>query len=258
MKNPLKYLFKRSTPVEPCCPAGSRIYCIGDIHGRDDLLQQLHDKILEDAADYTGQKTIIYLGDYIDRGERSREVIDLLLTRPLPGFEHIYLRGNHEQTLLDFLTAAEIGHGWFMHGGLQTLVSYGVTYRKIPTSIDDLRVLQNALKERVPPGHRDFLEKTRSCYQTGSYYFVHAGINPRVSLDQQTIEDQLWIRDEFIEHAKPYEKIIVHGHTITDEPDFRPNRIGLDTGAYLSGKLSCLVLENDTQHVIQTCDPTDA
>ncbi len=252
MKNPLKYLFKRSVPVEPCCPSGSRIYCIGDIHGRDDLLQQLHDKILEDAKNYIGRKTIIYLGDYIDRGEHSREVIDLLLTGMLPGFEHIYLRGNHEQTLLDFLTLAEVGHGWFMYGGLQTLASYGVSYSKIPSSKNDLRVLQNALKEYIPPGHLDFLEKTRSCYQSGSYYFVHAGVNPRVSLDQQKIEDQLWIRDDFIEYAKPYEKIIVHGHTITDEPEFRPNRIGLDTGAYLSGKLSCLVLENDTQHVIQT------
>lgn len=248
----LKRLFKRSPIVGPFCPPNSRIYCVGDIHGRDDLLQQLHEQILEDASSYVGAKTIIYLGDYIDRGEHSREVIERLLTETLSGFDSIFLRGNHEQSLLDFLITAEIGLGWFRYGGLQTLVSYGVAYSKIPTSRNDLQVLQQTLKERIPESHIDFLEKTRLSHQSGNYYFVHAGINPRVPLERQCAEDQLWIREAFIEHTKPYEKIIVHGHTISDEPDFRSNRIGLDTGAYMSGKLSCLVLENDTQHVIQT------
>jgi serine/threonine protein phosphatase 1 len=252
MTNPFKNLFKRSTPVTPYCPPNTRIYCIGDIHGRDDLLLQLHEKILDHANQYTGTKTIIYLGDYIDRGEHSNRVIELLISKPLPGFQHIYLRGNHEQTLLDFLIEAEVGRSWFNYGGLQTLVSYGVRYSKLPTSKQDLQDLQDDLRERIPAEHINFMENTRLFHVAGSYYFVHAGVSPRIALDQQSPDEQLWIRDAFIQHTRPYEKIIVHGHTITDEPDFQPNRIGLDTGAYLSGKLSCLVLENETQHVIQT------
>jgi len=242
----------RNFPIKPSCPSGSRAYCIGDIHGRDDLLQQIHDKILADASDFTDNKTVIYLGDYIDRGERSKQVVELLLTKPLPGFNSIYLRGNHEQSLLDFLTEPNIGQVWFNYGGLQTLVSYGVRYKKIPTNIQDLQALQRELKEQLPYSHLDFFNKTRLFHSYGSYYFVHAGVNPDLSLEQQQAEDQLWIREGFVDHVKTFEKIIVHGHTISDEPDFQHNRIGVDTGAYLSGKLSCLVLENDTQRIIQT------
>ncbi len=252
MKNPFKNLFKSNVQVIPYCPPNTRIYCIGDIHGRDDLLQQLHKKILEHAKQYTGTKTIIYLGDYIDRGEHSKLVIESLISKPLPNFQSIYLRGNHEQTLLDFLIEPEVGRSWFNYGGLQTLVSYGVRYSKIPTSKQDLQQLQNELRERISPEHINFMENTRLFYIAGSYYFVHAGVNPRITLDKQTPDEQLWIRDAFIQHTKPFEKIIVHGHTITNEPDFQPNRIGLDTGAYISGKLSCLVLENETQQVIQS------
>jgi len=252
MINSLKSLFKRNTPPLPYCPPGTRIYCIGDIHGRDDLLQQLHEKILQDVANYKGHKTLIYLGDYIDRGERSKQLIELLLAHPLPGFELIYLRGNHEQTLLDFLIEAQVGRSWFNFGGLQTLVSYGVKPGKLATTTQDLKDLQTALRERISPAHIHFLEQTQSHYVAGSYYFVHAGVSPRFDLNHQHAEDQLWIRNAFIEHRKPFEKIIVHGHTISDEPDFKPNRIGLDTGAYLSGKLSCLVLQDDQQRIIQT------
>ncbi|MFT5274021.1 MAG: serine/threonine protein phosphatase 1 [Saprospiraceae bacterium] len=254
----MKNLFRRllasnsKDPVNPYCPAGSRTYCIGDIHGRDDLLEQVHEQILGDASNHSGTNTIIYLGDYIDRGMHSKQVIELLLASPLPGFDSIYLRGNHEQSLLDFLMDAKVGHGWFNYGGLQTLVSYGIRYRKIPSSIKDMQALQGELKERLPYSHINFFEKTCFHHSIGNYYFVHAGVNPRFSLEQQQPEDQLWIREDFIKHTKPFEKIIVYGHTITDEPDFQHNRIGLDTGAYQSGKLSCLVLENDTQRIIQT------
>lgn len=254
MLNSLKRLFSKTehSPVEPFCPPGERIYCIGDIHGRDDLLQQLHANIEADASGYSGKKTLIYLGDYIDRGENSMQVIELLLNDPVPGFETVYLRGNHEQTLLDFLGQAEVGASWFNFGGLQTLVSYGVRYRKLPTQQQDLEKLQQDLRQNIPRSHLQFFEQTRYAYLAGNYYFVHAGIDPRRSLQDQEPEAQLWIRNEFVGHYKPYEKIIVHGHTISDHVEFRSNRIGLDTGAYLSGKLSCLVLEDDTHRVIQT------
>ncbi len=244
----------RSIPIKPSCPPGLRIYCIGDIHGRDDLLQQIHDKVASDVSNYNGTKIVIYLGDYIDRGECSKQVIEILLNNPLPGFDSIYLRGNHEQCLIDFLVESKVGKAWFNYGGLQTLVSYGIRYKKIPTSVKDLQAIQNELKQQLPHRHLEFFDRTQLFCCFGSYYFVHAGVNPRSSLKQQLPEDQLWIREGFIEHAKAFEKVIVHGHTITDEPDFQFNRIGLDTGAYQSGKLTCLVLENDKQWIIQSND----
>jgi len=243
---------RNNTPVEPRVPEGNRLYVIGDIHGRIDLLQQIHNKIQQDAANYPGSKHLIYLGDYIDRGDHSKDVIDLLLEQPLPGFEAIYLRGNHEQPMLDFLQAAEVGHSWFNYGGLATLVSYNVKYNKIPTRKNDFEDIQINLKERVPHAHINFLEKTEFSHTTGNYYFVHAGIKPKVALKYQLPEDQLWVREDFVSYNKPHEKIIVHGHTITDEPDLQTNRIGIDTGAYITGKLTCLVLENTTQRILQT------
>ena len=243
---------RNNTPVEPHVPEGNRLYVIGDIHGRIDLLQQIHNKIQQDAANYPGSKHLIYLGDYIDRGDHSQEVIDLLLGQPLPGFDTTYLRGNHEQSMLDFLQAVEVGRSWFSHGGLATLVSYKVKYKKIPTRKQDFEEIQNSLKARVPRDHISFLEETEFSHTAGDYYFVHAGIKPKVALKYQLPEDQLWIREDFVSYTKPHEKIVVHGHTITDEPDLQTNRIGLDTGAYITGKLTCLVLEHSTQRILQT------
>ena len=239
-------------PVTPCCPQGVRIYCVGDIHGSIDLLQQLHTAIAEDAADYTGNRRVIYLGDFIDRGEGTRAVIDCLLNQPLPGFEAIYLRGNHEQTMLDFLQHPDVGRSWLSYGGMNTLVSYGVKVTKLPARKEDYVALQQRLASRLPEAHLEFLQNTRLSYSSGSYYFVHAGIRPGIPLHQQTAEDQLWIREEFLSCRKHKEQIIVHGHTVTEEPEIKHNRIGIDTGAYISGKLTALVLEKDTRRFIQT------
>ncbi len=243
---------KKHPLVTPYCPEGKRIYCIGDIHGRVDLLQQLHSAIEKDVANYTGGKTIIYLGDFIDRGENSKAVIDVLLNQPLVGFDAIYLRGNHEQTMLDFLHQAEIGQAWLTHGGMAALVSYGVKVAKLPARIEDYIALQSELATRLPKDHLAFLKNTRLSYKAGSYYFVHAGIRPGVALDQQISDDQLWVRDEFLSYHKNHERIIVYGHSINDEPEIHAHRIGIDTGAYISGKLTALVLEQDTQRFIQT------
>lgn len=254
MRNLFKTIFgaNRLPQVEPMCPPNTRIYSIGDIHGCEDLLRQLQALIIEDSSNYSGHKKIIYLGDYIDRGEFSKQVIELLVAHPLPGFESIYLRGNHEQSLLDFLVEPDIGRSWFNYGGLQTLVSYGVKFNKIPTSKDDLKALQSDLNNQIPSTHLAFYNNTVSYHESGHYYFVHAGVKPGLSLAKQQTSNQLWIREEFISYTKPFEKIIVHGHTCSEQADFKINRIGIDTCAYASGKLTCLVLENDTQRTIQT------
>jgi len=243
---------RRSLPIEPFLPEGRRVYCIGDIHGRYDLLLEIQNIIKKDTDSFVGNKELIYLGDYIDRGEYSREVIDHLIERPLSGFNTVYLRGNHEQSLLNFLEEAEVGRGWFNYGGLATLISYKVKISKIPSRKEDFEEIQENLKNTLPKEHINFFKNTDISFTLGNYYFVHAGIKPGVPLDEQRPEDQLWIRDKFVRYKKPHQKIIIHGHTITDLPDIQENRIGLDTGAYMSGKLTCLVLEADSQRIIQT------
>lgn len=246
------WLKSRNKTVLPYCPAGERVYCVGDIHGQVELLRQLHQQIAQDAAAYSGIKKLIYLGDYVDRGLQSKAVIDELLQNPLPGFENIYLRGNHEQVFLDFIQGEkEVLKPWLAFGGQATLVSYGVLMTKIPTSEADYLGLQTQLRARVPEDHLRFLQRTQSHYHCGNYYFVHAGIDPRLKLAEQCLEAQLWIRDEFIRSRKCFEKIIVHGHTVSETPVFRSNRIGIDTGAYASNCLTCLVLEHDQQSILQ-------
>lgn len=237
--------------VAPDIPAGQRVYCIGDIHGRADLLAQLHAMILRDAAGYGGTKTVVYLGDYVDRGEQSRQVLETLLSQPLPDFDAVYLLGNHEQAMLDFMVRPEVTASWLSFGGRETLYSYGVHLAHIP-ALRELAALAGQLERNLPASHRAFLLNCTESWRCGSYYFVHAGIRPGVALEEQTLEDQLWIRDVFLYSNANHGVIVVHGHTIAQQPEQRPNRIGIDTGAFASGILTCLVLEADQQRLLQT------
>lgn len=253
MKKVLAYFLNSPPPaIVPYLPDNTRIYCIGDIHGCNQLLVNLLKKIEIDGAEFSGKKIIIYLGDYIDRGTQSKEVIETIIKHRPDKTETIYLRGNHEQILLDFLLEGSVGRTWFAFGGLATLASYGVAISKIPTKKSDFTDIQQQLKEKLPESHFNFLAQTTLNYTSGSYYFVHAGIRPGKSLVRQKADDLLWIRDEFISSKKNHEKIIVHGHTLSDEPELLENRIGIDTGAYASKKLSCMVLEANKQKIIQS------
>jgi len=246
-------LFKKNLPpVTPYIPEDTRVYCIGDIHGCLDLLQMLHEKIIAHAKNYTGTKKLVYVGDYIDRGLDSKGVIDLLLDKPLKGFEIIYLRGNHEQSLLEFLDDPVRTRNWLTYGGLDTLVSYGVRMAKLPTNDTEMYSLCDQLDERIPTSHLKFMTNTQFHFTEGNYFFTHAGIKPGVSLQNQKNSDLLWIRDKFISSILHHEKIVVHGHTVVKEVESLPNRISIDTGAYATGKLTCLVLENDKLLTIQT------
>lgn len=225
-------------------PPGTRVYAIGDIHGCLELLRALLDRVREHAAAHSAQrKVIVYLGDYVDRGTHSRGVVDFLLGEPLPGFTSVFLKGNHEDSLVRFLSDPEAGSQWFTYGGAATLYSYGVRPPQLNADLDELIRAQQEFAQKLPPQHLAFFDRLSLMHIEGDYAFVHAGIRPRVSLDRQGMQDLLWIRDEFLQSTVDFGKIIVHGHSISEAPIMRPNRIGIDTGAFASGRLTCLILE---------------
>lgn len=237
--------------VSPYLPPGRRLYCIGDIHGRLDLLEELHGMITQDSAEFDGSKAVVYLGDYIDRGAQSKQVLDLLVEQPLSGFEAIFLMGNHEQAMLDFLKHPRESAAWLTFGGQVTLLSYGIAPGKLMMS-QDVEVLRDELEEKLPQSHLDLMNSCRLLYTEGSYCFTHAGIRPGVPVADQVAQDVLWIREEFTRNRDRHEYIVVHGHTISDEVDWKPNRVGIDTGAFRSGLLTTLVLEGEDQRLLQT------
>jgi serine/threonine protein phosphatase 1 len=245
---------RRARPVPAQAPAGRRIYVVGDIHGRADLLRQLHDMILADAGRYRNrQRVVVCLGDYVDRGLESRQVVDLLLDEPLTGFEQIHLLGNHEQAMLDFLEDPGIGPAWLYYGGVATLYSYGINAQaRPPEGTERFQHLSIELGRVLPPRHLRFLRRLTLHHVEGDYLFVHAGIRPGIPIDRQQPEDLLYIRDEFLNFTDTHGRIVVHGHTITNDPDVRPNRIGIDTGAFATGHLTCLVLDGPERRFFQT------
>lgn len=238
-------------PLSAALEPGRRIYCIGDVHGRADLLRELHAMIAEDVRAFEGHRTVIYLGDLIDRGMHSRDVVDLLLDEPLAGFETVHLRGNHEQTLLDFMEYPEQAEAWLVWGGRETVLSYGVP---LPPGLQraDPQAIRDALAMRLPERHLEFYRGMSVYHEAGDYLFVHAGIRPGVPLREQSDSDLMWIRQEFLESEEDHGRIVVHGHSITEQVEMRPNRIGIDTGAFRSGVLTCLVLEGRERRLVQT------
>ncbi len=228
------------------------IYAIGDIHGCARELDILHGQIAADAA-HRGQGrsvTLVYVGDYVDRGPDSAGVIERLLgPAPVAGAERIYLRGNHEDAMLAFLEDAEAGAEWLDYGGLETLKSYGIN----PAGGALWRQnLAEGLAAKLPETHRQFLMNLRDRWSYGGYGFVHAGVRPGVAWDAQKTDDLLWIREPFLSSRTRFDRKIVHGHTITETPDVRPNRIGIDTGAFHSGVLTALVIDGMTEAFVQT------
>jgi serine/threonine protein phosphatase 1 len=228
-------------------PPGQRVYAIGDVHGRNDLLRFVLGTIVAEAARSPLQTHLVLLGDYIDRGPDSRDVIDMLLHLPGTLRTH-FLRGNHEQALLDFLDRPLTYPEWRDFGADATLLSYGV---RPPPSIDTAALIatRNQLEQCMPAEHLRFFSTLVPSVSIGDYLFVHAGVRPGVPLDRQDAGDLMWIRDEFLSSSNDHGKLVVHGHTPIAEPVFRPNRIGIDTGAYATGRLTALVLEGRQQRV---------
>lgn len=242
------------TMKHPRVPENCRVYAIGDIHGRADLLQKTHDIILDDAAGVNSnmELSVIYLGDYVDRGMHSREVIDLLINNPLPGLKAVHIRGNHDQKMLIFLDNPQRGASWLSVGGGATVYSYGIRVPRNVPATKRLTHIRDELRERLPDSHINFLKGLKSSFSVGDYFFTHAGIDPDRALDNQKTEDLVWGNEKFLGSDAAFEKIVVHGHIVGDAPVVCDNRICIDTGAFLSNTLTCLVLENETRRFLST------
>jgi serine/threonine protein phosphatase 1 len=246
------------TLVEARLPEGLRIYAVGDLHGRRDLLERMQARIARDLdARPVADWRVIYLGDYIDRGAESAQVL-AMLAEGANDSHVLFLRGNHDQFLIDFL-AGEGPRGWsegfdlwMYNGGAETLDSFGIdgaqaAYETEPVELERLR---DRLAGALAPGVAEFLDGLHWSLRFGDYIFVHAGLRPGVTLDAQEQHDLVWIREPFLSDPSDHGAVVVHGHTPVEEVDIRPNRIGIDTGAVFTGKLTCLVLEGSTRKLL--------
>ncbi len=237
----------------PAIPEGQRIYAIGDIHGRADLLDQLLGRIDEDI-DGRGlaDVTLILLGDLVDRGPSSRDVIDRALQLEKSGANVRFLAGNHEEVFLEAVTkpSRETARFFYRIGGRETMLSYGLCEQELMEL--DHATLADRLPTLVPPEHVAFLERLEDAIEIGDYLFVHAGVKPDVPLDRQKLRHLRWIRDEFLDHEGDLGKMVVHGHTVSEKVEQRRHRIGIDTGAWSSGVLTAVALEGTERWFIDT------
>jgi len=234
------------TAAPATLPAGVRVYAIGDIHGCLDRLVALHEMIAEDIATRPpAHTTLVHLGDYVDRGADSAQVIDWLINQPpVPADAIVNLMGNHEFMMLAALAGAdkEAPGLWLANGGADSLLSWGIS-RTVPPA---------EWAGRLPRPHLLFLRDLPATHRIGPYLFVHAGVRPGVPLDQQSRQDLLWIREPFLSSRVDHGAVVVHGHTPKREPIVQPNRIAIDTGAVLGGALTCVVLEGDQMGFLQS------
>jgi serine/threonine protein phosphatase 1 len=245
--------FKEGRRWYPSTPEDVRIYAVGDIHGRLDLLSACLSRIDEDLAkNNSGRSIQVFLGDYIDRGPSSRQTVDRLIERS-SHHECVFLKGNHEQLALRSLTDISVFPNWLHFGGLETLVSYGI---RATTSTErrDVLAAQTAFQNAMPSSHLNFFASLKTHFCCGSYFFAHAGVKPGVELSKQGEQDLLWIRDEFLSSRADFGMIVVHGHTPARRVDARSNRINIDTGAYASELLTCLVLSGSQLSIIDSSE----
>ncbi len=247
----LAKIFGKRAPSRPLprVPEGERYYVIGDIHGRLDLFEALSAAIDEDdgSAD-AARSTAVLLGDLVDRGPDSAGVIaharDWRERRPVR-----CIAGNHEEMFLESFEDKEMLRHFLKHGGKQTIFSYGIKRKRYNEL--SLKDLQGELHALVPQDHRDFIGGFEDMIVAGDYVFVHAGINPKRPIEEQKQSDLRWIRDRFLDHREPFSHVVVHGHTIFEEVEHTTHRIGIDTGAFRTGRLTALVLEGDRRRLIR-------
>ena len=233
-----------SRSVNASAPADTRIYAVGDIHGRADLLSEITARIDDDIRRRPIAHTVeVYLGDYVDRGPHSRTVIDLLSVR-LVANHAVCLRGNHEAVMEGFLQDPAILQYWEPLGGMPTLASYGIEpqHDDTETALD----LQRRFLATFPRAHELFMQCLRNQFSCGDFLFAHAGIRPDIPIEQQDVNDLIWIRNEFLDSTRSHERFVVHGHTPVPHPDIRHNRLNIDTCAWRTGTLTCIAIEGST------------
>lgn len=237
----------------PPLPPGERVVAIGDIHGRADLLAQLLAQIdALRAARPLPRDLLVCLGDYVDRGPDSAGVVSMLIERARRQPGCIFLRGNHDDTLQQFLNDAEAGPAWMSYGGRETLLSYGVPEELLSPPEPDFDLIQREFRARLPGAHKRFYEQLVLQFRHRGFLFVHAGLRPGVPISMQAPADLMWIREDFLKSQADFGAVVVHGHTPGPEIDLRHNRIGLDTGAFASGNLTALIIEGTTHRFLQT------
>lgn len=243
-------LFFRSS--QPSGPRGHRAYAVGDVHGCLQLLETLLSRIEADVRDRPRRKTsIVFLGDLIDRGPQSAQVLEKLRTYSLPGVTTHFIMGNHEEVMLRVLGGdGEMIASWLRFGGAETLRSYGLDPRSIRAMPAADAVAR--LREAVPQEHVRFLEGFADSISFGGYLLVHAGIRPGIDLAEQKQSDLRWIREPFLGDSGDHGFVVVHGHTITNSVEVTPNRIGIDTGAFGTGTLTALAIEGTKRWLLQT------
>jgi serine/threonine protein phosphatase 1 len=243
-----------TAPTSPHGPAGHRAYAVGDVHGRLDLLDRLLAKIEADiAARRRSKNLVIFLGDLIDRGPQSAQVIERLRTWRPHDVQTVFLCGNHEEVLLRVLAGERaVLADWLRFGGAECLASYGLPPTRVRgmSESDALAAIEAA----IPTAHRDFVASFADTFRFGDYLFVHAGIRPGLGIAAQAKTDLRWIRQEFLEDTTDHGVTVVHGHTISPKVEERANRIGLDTGAYRTGILSAMAIEGGKRWFLDTAD----
>ncbi len=247
-------------PLTPAAPEGVVVWAVGDIHGRLDLLEPLVEAIIADAAVSAPDRTmVVFLGDYIDRGPASAEVVRYLAGLSAEaGIEWRFLKGNHEEAMLTFLDDPAFGVEWCQYGGGATLRSYGLREPDIKHRAEGWRGLSLDLDHRLPAAERAFLENLELSVTAGDYFFAHAGARPGKSLEDQSPRDLMWVRRSFLDSEEVFDKVVVHGHTPAEAVHIDHRRIGLDTRAYESGVLSAARLAGTGRTVLQAIAPGEA
>jgi len=249
----LRQIFARGEAVPAAAiPPGQRVYAVGDIHGRVDLFAALAEAIdADDAAAVPADTTVVLLGDLVDRGADSAGVI--ALARAWQHRRRVrILAGNHEEMFLRSFASLETFRHFLRHGGRETVLSYGVDRTAFAQA--DMEEAQDFMRAAVPDEDVAFLKGFEDMIAIGDYLFVHAGIDPAVPIEEQQIHNLRWIREPFLSNAEPYGKVVVHGHTISDAPEDCGNRIGIDTGAFMTGRLTALVLEGTQRRYIEAVE----
>ncbi len=248
MRWKLRHVFSKRSVAR--ITEGIRIYAIGDVHGCNFILQNLLDLIDEHLTRFPSRRPIlVFLGDYVDRGPGSRQAIDQMISLQAQR-EAIFLKGNHESYMLAFLKQPAILSKWIQFGALDTLRSYGLNpgNHSDPEEQESLSVSLRLVLDKT--GHLEFLDRLQTSFVCEDFFFVHAGVRPGIPLDQQNEDDLLWIREDFLQYGGDFGKIVVHGHTPVPQPEVCANRINIDTGAYATGRLTCLVIERDRMKFI--------